>query len=73
MVYIPKRVYEDKPDIYTPFVPMDKDNTVEICGEQLDDIPSVHNHKSIFNKKLLLYIIIFIAIFYFLKQSFKLT
>ena len=72
MVYIPKRVYEDKPDIYTPFVPMDKDNTVEICGEQLDDIPRTHHHKSIINKKML-YLIIIIAIFYFLKQSFKLT
>jgi predicted nucleic acid-binding Zn ribbon protein len=35
MPYIPERRFEDKPDTYTPFFPMDEDNVVEVCDTNL--------------------------------------
>lgn len=32
MPYMPKRIYEDESDIFTPFVPMDSNNQVEDCS-----------------------------------------
>ena len=31
MPYIPERIIEDKPDTFNPFVPLSKQNKVEIC------------------------------------------
>ena len=31
MPYIPERKFEDNPDIYSPYVPLDPDNIVEVC------------------------------------------
>ena len=68
MPYIPERRYEDKPDIFTPFVPMDPDTKVEICDTQFTsgNAPKVYK-KSMFNKKLL-YLLIILAILYYLKK-----
>jgi hypothetical protein len=68
MPYIPERRYEDKPDIFTPFVPMDPETKVEVCDTQFDnkEAPQVYK-QSMFNKKLL-YICIILALLYYLKK-----
>jgi hypothetical protein len=39
MPYIPERRFEDKPDTFTPFVPLDPDTVVEICEKHLKKNP----------------------------------
>ena len=68
MPYIPERRYEDKPDIFTPFVPMDGDTKVEICDKQFDDVNVQPDKRSYVNNKKVLYLLVLVAIFYILKS-----
>ena len=42
MPYIPERLFEDKPDIFTPFVPRDRNNKVGECAhrENSEKVPN---------------------------------
>ena len=61
MPYIPERRFEDKPDTFTPFVPLDPDNVVEICEKNLKNTSSPKlNYKA--------YILLFIILLYLLKH-----
>lgn len=64
MPYIPERRFEDKPDIFTPFVPLDADNVVEVCETNEDnqgsEIPK--------QKPYLMYSLIALFLLYSLKQ-----
>ena len=65
MPYIPERIYEDKPDIFTPLIPLDRDNIVEIC-EQKKNVLIKRTSKS---KQYLLYVLVLLFIIYSLKQN----
>lgn len=62
MPYIPLRQYEDKDDIYSPFVPKDPDSKTEDLAEPQKR--KKHNNKNSY----LIYFIIFIVIYYLLKH-----
>ena len=61
MPYIPERQFEDNPDTFTPFVPLDRDNVVEICEKNLKN---TSNPKLNFKA----YILLFIIVLYLLKH-----
>ena len=64
MPYIPERIYEDKPDTFSPFAPLDCDNVVEICEKQLKkDTTNVK-----LNKNGVLYIMILLFMYFSLKR-----
>ena len=65
MVYIPERVFEDKPDTFTPFVPLDPENVVHVCESNLNTSTKKIN---INNKQIALYVFIAIFLYYSLKQ-----
>ena len=65
MPYIPERIYEDKPDTFTPFVPLDCDNVVEVCEKQLNqDTKTMKLNK----KQIFLYIMLLLFVYYSLKR-----
>jgi hypothetical protein len=64
MPYIPERRFEDKPDTFSPFVPMDGDNIVEKCESQLNDAPI----KKSDNKKTLKIVLLLFLVYLLLKQ-----
>ena len=65
MPYIPERIYEDKPDTFTPFVPLDCDNVVEVCEKQLNkDTTNVKLNK----RQMFLYIMILLFVYFSLKR-----
>ena len=65
MPYIPERIYEDKPDTFTPFVPLDCDNVVEVCEKQLNqDTKTMKINK----KQIFLYIMLLLFVYYSLKR-----
>ena len=64
MPYIPERRFEDKPDIFTPFVPLDHDNVVEVCETNKDHQGS----KMPKTKPYLMYFLIVLVLLYSLKQ-----
>ena len=68
MPYIPERRFEDKPDTFTPFVPMDPDTKVEICDTQFskDSVPKEYKRK--IYSKYLLYILFIFVVLYILKK-----
>ena len=64
MPYIPERRFEDKPDTYTPFVPLDPDNIVEDCTKHKKvNTKSLSSHS-----KTIRYLIVALFIFYILKH-----
>ena len=64
MPYIPERRFEDKPDIFTPFVPLDHDNIVEVC-----DSKENHQGKKMPKKKnYMMYSLLALALLYSLKK-----
>ena len=64
MPYIPERRFEDKPDIFTPFVPLDHDNIVEICETNKDH----QIKKSEKQKPYIIYSLIALFLLYSLKH-----
>ena len=62
MPYIPKRTFEDKPDIYTPFVPIDPDTKTECVVSKSEHIPITKSNNYLF------YIVLFLLVYYSLKQ-----
>ena len=64
MPYIPERRFEDKPDIFTPFVPLDHDNVVEVCETNEDQQESKIQKQ----KPYLMYSLIGLVLLYSLKQ-----
>ena len=64
MPYIPERRFEDKPDIFTPFVPLDHDNVVQVCETNEDHQGS----KMPKPKPYLMYSLIALVLLYSLKQ-----
>ena len=63
MTYIPKREFEDKPDVFSPFVPMDHENIVEVCEQQLND-----TSKKLKPNTFILYILIALLVYFSLKR-----
>lgn len=64
MPYIPERRFEDKPDIYTPFVPLHPKGVVEVCESN-----DVHQESKMPKQNsYLLYYLIVLVLIYSLKQ-----
>lgn len=60
-----QRRFEDKSDTFSPFVPLDMNNTVEICNKQT--IKNLESKKSILsNNKYLIYISLSLILVYIL-------
>ena len=65
MPYIPERRYEDAPDTFTPFVPMDHDNIVEVCEQHLKENTALVKSD---HRQLAKFILFFVIGYYSLKR-----
>ena len=66
MPYIPERRFEDKPDIFTPFVPLDHDNVVQVC--ETNEAHQGSKMQSLKKKPFLMYSLMALVLLYSLKQ-----
>lgn len=64
MAYIPKRIIEDHPDTFSPFVPADPDSKVEICNNYKKN----SKKKTIKKPNYLLYFILMMVLYLRLKK-----